>query len=246
MKVKHLYQIIFILILVISCKQDDDNKIDSVIDLEITDTNDVPVSSVLANGESLIVLMAIISNNADDEIQTIEFNKSSGEFLGTSGSAGVRPIDDNGIATITVKVPNKVERLFFDAKVVFNAKTYTKDASIEAYRAFPDTIIIEPSAVTVEQPASVVLDVYLKRTVGKVSEDTPAEFKAFQRTASGEEEVGRFTGLNNALTNEDGLISVTFHTDTGDINTDIPVTIKVNTLDDNANNVTSYVLIQVN
>ncbi|MDO7171435.1 hypothetical protein [Mariniflexile sp. AS56] len=243
---KYYTLILFMLLVIFSCNNDDDSFDGNIITLEIQNDDNESIASVLANGESLIVLKASISADANDNIQTIEFNKSSGDFLGIAGATASRPIDENGVATITLKVPNIVEPMFFNAKVSTNSTNYFAEASIETNRAFADNIIIEPSTVVVTQPSSVTLSTFLLRNNGLVSVGTPANFKAFQTVLDEEIEVGRFTGLNNAKTDQDGKMNITFHTDTGDINTTIPVTIRALTTNENNEVVSMNVNLTVN
>ncbi|WP_111308877.1 hypothetical protein [Confluentibacter sediminis] len=230
---RHNYLIIvYIFISFFSCNNDDDNYTGDIIILEVQDDSGQSTDSALANGETLIVLTAKISPNADNSIQNIEFNKSDGKFLGIAGATATRPINENGTASIIVKVPNKVERLFFNCKVSFNGKEYFSEAALETNRAYPDILIIEPSTINVSIPATIILNTFLSRSDGDVSEETAANFTAYQIINGVNVEVGRFTNLNNAYTNHEGLITVNFHTDTNDIDTSKPVVIKVTAFND--------------
>ncbi|WAC02452.1 hypothetical protein N7U66_01680 [Lacinutrix neustonica] len=242
---KYFY-LIFITLIVCSCHNDDDRFNDNVITLETQNESQESITSVLANGESLIVLRASISAEAEDNIQTIEFNKSAGDFLGIAGATASRPIDANGVATVTVRIPNRVDPLFFNAKVTAKSKTYIAESNIVTHRAYADNIIVEPSAVVITQASSVTLNTFLTRNEGVVSEGTSADFKAFRTILDQEVEVGRFTGLNNATTDQYGNMTVTFHTDTGDFDLSTPVFIKVSALDDLSNSITKTITIQVN
>ncbi len=229
---KKLFLIFVFLISVISCESDDDTiSLDEIIKLEILDIENNVITESIGDGETLVVLKATIPSNHSSEFNQVTFNKSDGEFLGIEGSQTSRPVDENGNAFIYVKVPNVVEQLFFSAQITANNINYTSEKNISLKRANPDYIIIEPNSVSIAIGNSVTINSYLLRNIGKVSEDTMAEFFAFQLVNGEETEVGRFTGLTNR-TDLDGKIIVTFHSDTGDIDTAQPVIIQVKSKND--------------
>ncbi len=213
-----------------------------IVSLELIDAVNNPINDPQrADGQSLITLKATVNFN-QDEFNNVTFEKSAGEFQSVSGDNAIQMTDENHTATIDLKLPNQVERLYLSAKVG-TSTLYFEEVELDLLRAFPDQIIIEPNTLSMQEDATNVIQVFLNRNFGQVSEDTPATFEAFQLINGTEVEVGRFTGLDGAQTNADGQITVDFKTDTDDFDFGLPVIIRVTSQNDDGDPVQSSISI---
>lgn len=204
-----------------------------IIYLEIQDQNGNPVSSeIKADGNTILTVKATVKFNGDT-IKSIKFLASDGKFLTLNGDSNIVTTNNN-VATIQYKVPKKAGEIYLRVEASDNANIY-QNSNVLLARAFADHIILEPSTLSIDSPDDLVtVNTLLKRDNGYVSIGTPAHYQAFQSNSNGNEIiVGRFTGLAEANTNENDQITVKFIPDTGNIDFEQPIMIKVTTRNDN-------------
>jgi hypothetical protein len=105
--------------------------------------------------------------------------------------------------------------------------------TISALRANPDKVLVEPSALIIQQGGSSInLDIFLKRDIGKVSIGNTVTVKSYQIDENGQPVVtGRFTGTNG-VSDADGKINMHFFADVGPIIKDKPIIIEITTSKD--------------
>jgi hypothetical protein len=134
--------------------------------------------------------------------------------------------DVNGISKENYIVPQNAGTVFFDAKTGIDER-YLKNSIITFKRANADELIIEPTKIVMDIISANTIKVFLKRNIGKVSIETEVDFFSYQIVGVDKVEVGRFTGLNEAKSNLDGMITVDFIADTKDFDKGLPIFIKV-------------------
>jgi len=217
-----------------------------VVTLAILDEQSNELNSpVLADGNTILTLAATVNFNQEKLNQVTFKNSGGGKFLGVNATEGIVNINEENVATLQYEVPNALERIFFLASVG-ESNTIFDDRPLDLERAYPDEIILEPSAVRIEVDKSITLNAFLLRDLGKVSIGTRADFDAFQLDDIGmKEEVGRFTGLSEPVTDSEGKISVIFFADSGNFDVTRPVFIRVSSQDDSGDIIISEISINV-
>ena len=199
-----------------------------IVTLEVLSENGEPLESpILADGTTKLRLRAKVNFNKD-EFNQVVFGKSKGTFQSVEGDNATRKINSQGFADLFLTVTNEVGKLLLSAEVGSSSK-YSDNAEINLQIAYPEELILEPSSTTAAPGSSVDLTVFASRSNGKVSANTPIRFKAIQIDDNEDEiHVGRFTGLSQAQTDNDGKVSgVKFFVDTNDINETKPIFIFV-------------------
>ncbi|BFM45276.1 hypothetical protein CFS9_39170 [Flavobacterium sp. CFS9] len=204
-----------------------------IIDLKILDHNGNPIGNeVKADGNTILTIKATVNYNSN-AIGSIKFITSGGSFLGINNANSTVAINDK-IATIQLKVPKTVGNIYIRGEAATNANIF-KNGTLQLTRAFADNIILEPNRLSIDSSDDLVsINTYLTRNIGYVSTGSTAQYKAFQLDSNNNQvEIGRFTGLASAYTDDNGQItSVKFVPDTGDINFTEPIIIKVTTRND--------------
>ncbi|KQX00775.1 hypothetical protein [Flavobacterium sp. Root420] len=204
-----------------------------IIKLEILDQNSTPISGeIKADATTILTLKATVDLNAD-AIGSIKFSASGGTFLGVNNESNTVVIK-NKVAIIQYKVSKSVGELYLQASASTKSNIFLNKTMLLS-RAFADHLILEPNTLSIDSADDQVqVKTYLTRDIGKVSTGTAVYYKAFQADANGIEfEVGRFTGLAEATTNDNGQItSVSFVSDTGDVDFNKSIIIRVSTKND--------------
>ena len=220
--------------------------VDDIVSLELLDASQNPINeSPRADGQTLITLKATVNFN-QEEFDQVTFEKSAGQFQSVSDDNPIRVTNETNTAMIDLRLPTIVDRLYLLAKVG-TSPSYFKEVDINLLRAYPDEIIIQPDKLSMTENDDNTIKIFLNRDFGMVSQGTPIfPPKSFQ-LANGEEiEVGRFTGLDGAQTNQNGEINIVFRTDTGDIDPNLPVIIRVSARNDDDNVIESMFSISIN
>jgi hypothetical protein len=219
--------------------------VNNLISFELFDSEGNALPDIIrADGNFLINLKATVHFN-QNEFNLVTFENSNGEFQNLSNENAQVNIDENNIASIDLKVPKVAERLYLKAKIGSNS-IYFKEENIDLSKAFPDNIFIEPEKILMQENDSNSLDIFLTRENGYVSQDVEAIPFAFQIINGQEQEVGRFTGLENSATDLEGKINVTFKTDTGNFDNTLPIHIRVSARNDNNETLLTEVMINLN
>ena len=217
-------------------------EIGEAITLEVLDSNnEVVEAEVLADGSTIIRLVATVPYNLS-EFNTVGFETSAGTFAGISDVS----VNDESKAIIDLKVPTEVQRIYLKARIN-NDPNYFDDKDIDLKRSNPDFIIIEPSVINMALQETNTIDIYLRKEIGKVSKGSSANIRSYQIADDNTQlEIGRFTGLAGALTDDEGKITVNFHTDTMDIAIDRPVYIEVSSMNDLEQAISEQIQININ
>lgn len=206
--------------------------IGNVLEFEILDNSFKHIPSNMKADGTTILSLKVRANHFVDNLGSIEFWVSDGEFIG-SGSSSIA-FNTNNEAIIKYKVPQSTGEIYFTAKSSENPNIQ-ENAGIKLERAYADHILLEPSSLFVTETDNTInIVTYLLRDEGLVSVGTRVEFQAFQIDSNNKEKtVGRFTGLTEAVTDEKGRISsVNFLADTGDIDFDETIFIMAYTPND--------------
>lgn len=217
-----------------------------VVTLRILDAQSNDLSSpVRADSNTILTLAATVNFNQDSFNQVTFKNSGGGSFLGVNASEAKINTNENNMAFIEYQVPNTVGRMFFEASVNGNDAIFNT-ANIDLLRSYPDSIVVEPAAINVTLNNNVSIEAFLLKKSGKVSEGTVPIFEAFQMTDSGDKiEVGRFTGVPEALTDSNGKVTVIFFADSPNIDETKPILILVTSRDDTDNTISDQIQLEL-
>lgn len=219
--------------------------VDQVIDLNFKTLQGEPLIEVpRADGTSIFQLEGTVLVDQDN-LNSITFNASKGVFQATDKGSESKNTNEDGIAIVNYIVPRTVGPVFHTAKTG-SSPQYVSESNLTFERANADEIILEPTTINMNVSSGNVMTVFLLRNQGKVSLETGVEYLAFQNINNEEVTVGRFTGLSTAFSNEDGKVTtVSFYGDTGDVNFQLPVTIRVTTITDAGDTISTAVNVTV-
>jgi archaellum component FlaG (FlaF/FlaG flagellin family) len=218
--------------------------VDNVIALNFLDLMNQPLSTIpRADGTSIIQLQGNVLIN-QNTLNTIKFNASGGIFQMINQTEVQKSTDTNGSAIVTYIVPQSIGPIFYSAKTIM--LEYVSEGTITYERAHADTIILEPTQITMNTMQGNPIIAYLIRNIGKVSIGTDVSFESFQLINGSEVIAGRFTGLASVTSNPQEQVSVVFYADTNDIELTIPVVIRATTTTDTGTQITTEVQITVN
>lgn len=219
--------------------------IDQVIQLSVHNLQGQSVvEPVRADGFTVLLLETEVMTNRT-VLNQVVFNASGGAFQSSNSLQVTKSINSQHKAIVSYKVPKNTGTLFFSSSVGVNAQ-YFDELNLTLARAHADAMTIEPALITMGTSQGNSLKAYLTRNIGYVSTGTTVTFQAVQSINGAEVNVGRFTGLATAATNENGEITVTFYADTNDITQDVPVIIRVKTLTDTGSEIIREINIEVN
>lgn len=203
---------------------------------------DGDTSRLKADGISVFKVKTLVSNSPE---KSITFSVTEGSILGM-GEQKSRTVvlDETGTAEITVKTDRNETTCLLSAQL--NSLTAVH-RTLNIRRAWADTMIIEPSLLSIDSVGgSVQVKAILLRPAGKVSLGTPVFFESFQLdNANNVRPAGRFSGLSNSASNDDGEVSVTFYADTGHLLTGKPIVIRIKTKKDNGSYTTSSISLNI-
>ena len=219
--------------------------VDEVIQLRFLNLSGEELTEIpRGDGVSVIQLEGSVLT-ALNQFTAIDFTSSNGVFQVTNQTTDQKNIDNEGKAVVNYIVPQKAGPIFFTAKTV-STPQYVADGNLVLDRANPDALFIEPASINMNTMDPNTINVFLTRNNGHVSEETPASFEAFQVIGGAEVEVGRFTLLANAVSDDQGKIMVNFYADTGDIDSSLPVVIRVRVINDSGDEITNQIELFVN
>jgi len=202
-----------------------------VIALNFKDTQDNDIINTLrADGISLIKLKGNILFNKK-EFTSIIFETTDGLFQSNNTKKETKNTDINGEATVNYIVPQTPGTVFYTAKADDDGK-YVNTKELIFQRAYADEMILEPNKILMDTINSNTINVYLKREIGKVSIGTDVSFEAYQTISGDKVNVGRFTGINDSKSDINEKVSINFVADTKNIDYDLPVFIKAESVND--------------
>ncbi|MFH6991854.1 hypothetical protein [Flavobacterium sp. FlaQc-48] len=121
------------LIMCFSCDDKDNATIshDEIINLTVLDKNNLQVSEIAGDGETLIKLQAKIPSKADPKYKKITFKASKGQFLSsTSNTTYEKAVDANGMAEVYLKLPLEHGPLFLSAEIGTDSDKYIAEKRI--------------------------------------------------------------------------------------------------------------------
>ncbi|MEH0156528.1 hypothetical protein V6R21_20435 [Limibacter armeniacum] len=204
-------------------------KIDQVISVELLSLDgSTIVSNIPADGETLVLVKSSLLVNTTT-LNQITLETTHGNFIGAPGEKTMTP-DADGVVSTQFKMPNTVDPITIKASTGSDP-IYISELTFQPIRSYPKYIFIEPEKLTMNLKESNAIKVFLRRDIGEVTQGLPVAFKAFQILNDANViSVGRFTGVQNSKSDAEGNVSVTFHADTGDINTASNIIILVETL----------------
>jgi len=179
----------------------------------------------IANGVDSTKIEITSSNAANKSIKIETSEGTINDGLTSQTKTFMTSLDKDGKKSIFLQLANKVTKYFVKVSLTETPDiTDTKDFTPK--RAAPDTIIIESNAATAALKTPISLEIFLRRSKGKVSEDTPITIEAYQRDNPTQlRKVGRFKGVSSLISDSNGKITLSFHTDTNDIDVNFPVII---------------------
>jgi hypothetical protein len=195
---------------------------EGILILEIGDETGI----YLADGESKVEINAIL-NSISNDFEYIIFESIGGTFNSAEPAKIELRLNSNKRVKTSVTISNRPGSLYVTGKLK-GFDSFSAEKVITIHRAFPDEIFIEPSSIALDSIGSTLIETYLKREIGSVSLNTKVEFSAFQLDSISKQEinVGRFTGLHNALSDDLGKVSVTFYSDQNIYSYNQPIFIK--------------------
>ncbi len=206
--------------------------ITEVISLKLLNDQGQEISTgIQADGYSSIFLEATINERLNSIEQVKFLNSGGGAFQGVFTEEVIKTLNDMNKAIIELVVPVNVNELFFKVHVK-DKETFFDEKKLQLDRAYADEIIIEPKNAVMNLNSENEISVFLKRNQGFVSVGTSVEFEAFQLINGIEKPVGRFLGLSEALSDENGKITTNFKTDTKNIDVAETIFIRVTALND--------------
>nr|WP_299213842.1 hypothetical protein [uncultured Allomuricauda sp.] len=220
--------------------------VDEVVTLAVLDSKEQTLNgSVRADGNTILTLSATVNFNQNNFNQVIFKNSGGGSFLGVNATEGRANIDENNTALMQYQVPNKVGRIFFEASIAANDFIFSKE-NLDLEPSYPDQMVLEPSTISIALGSNISIDAYLIKSIGKVSEGTRPDFKAFQLDDSNEEvPVGRFTGLPAAVTDGEGKVSVDFFADSLNMDITKPIYIRASSQDDMGDTISEQIQLEL-
>lgn len=220
---------------------------DNVIDFEVLDIEGNLINNpIRADNYTTVQLKAKVNYNVDS-FNVVSFTKNAGVFSnGTmvNDNNFTKNISQDSTAIIYLTVPKNVVPLYLQAKVGTNGNYYSEE-NINLIRAYPDQIVIEPESIDLVENTTYWVNVSLLREFGEVSNGTEVSFLAYQEIEGSIVEVGRFTGLANAVSNNGTISGVNFITDTGDFVLGQSVFIKVTSQNDEGQLVENIVQLNI-
>jgi hypothetical protein len=159
----------------------------------------------------------------------VKLTTSLGSFLNSTTPKEINiDLDQQGKGFALFKISNELA-----AHVITGSFTQGAVATIVVNPtvSYPESIYVESTklyADTSGQPT--VLNVFLRKGVGKVSVGRPVQLSAYQLINGAKVSVGRFTGLANAVADAEGNVpAVSFFADTKDVDLTQPISIEVTT-----------------
>ena len=212
-----------------------------VLTLTLLDATGEEVSnSIRADGATIVKLKAEVNHNRN-VFNQVTFTASSGNLLGNS----LVNTDEENIAYLDFMVSQTVEKVFFTAEVG-SSKKYFDNAELNPISSSPDFIIVEPTLVSMPLGSSNSIDIYLRKEEGLVSLNSGVSIRSYQILDDNSEmDVGRFIGLSSARSDENGLINVTYRTDTNDIDSSKPIFLEVSSENDDFEIISTTIQISI-
>ncbi|MEL6634489.1 MAG: hypothetical protein AAFQ83_23695 [Bacteroidota bacterium] len=182
---------------------------------------------------SEITLKVKIPSKAADDSRKITFEKSGGSFLSTDGDNPVVDVNEEGLATIGLQLPQDSGSLYLKATA---GTDFEAETTLVLGASYPDELLIEPQATTISktQNSAIVIRTKMIKATGKPSTGIPVSFTA---TQSDSLTIGRFVGLFDARSDAEGIVTATLQTIAGDVQSDDPVIIEACARNDNRDSV---------
>ena len=179
----------------------------------------------LADNQTLVTIQ--VSSDFITE-KTVKLTTNLGSFVASGSNQYPLPLDDNGNATTQLQVSNQTLPHIISA--AFNDGT-SAGITLHPQASKPDQIVAEPSSTKVDTAgAPTTIKVYLLKANAnaRVSVNTPVTYEAYQLIGANRKSVGRFTGLQTALSDATGAVpAVSFYADTKDFDGKEPVYIDI-------------------
>jgi len=168
-------------------------------------------------------------NSTFSQDKKVVFTSNLGTFLGSPDPKTINiTLDDQGKAVVPYRITNEITPNIILAKLTDGSfATIILNPAI----SYPDTILADLSATKVDTAGGFIqITSFLRKFNSnlKVSKNTQVYFTAYQVISSNKVTVGRFTGINSAVSDNEGNIpAVKFFADSGGINISLPVFIEI-------------------
>lgn len=122
--------ILILSIIFSSCVDDETVLNDEIIKLQILNSINEEIDSVIGDGTTLITLKAQIPSNASDDFKTITFKSTNGIFFGTNENMIQKRADIEGFAEVYLTLPLDSGSLFLTAEVGKDENLYKAEKVI--------------------------------------------------------------------------------------------------------------------
>jgi hypothetical protein len=115
------------------CDDKEEDKIsnDAIISLFVMDQNDLPLTEVAGDGQTLIKLRAVIPRNAADKFRKVTFRASKGQFVAsTNNTTYEKKVNADGIVEVFLKIPLDHGKLSLSAEIGADSQKYFSERDV--------------------------------------------------------------------------------------------------------------------
>lgn len=188
-------------------------------DFESQTTTNQPI---LADGTSTVALNLSLSTSVGAQMLSISQENPSCRTLSGSGEV---TLNDQEIKKVRYSLPQTPGVACVEV-TIDGSTEYTEVTTLEIDTAFADRLAIEATLFRQDSTATNTITVFPRRNTGKVSIGLPLTFAAYQMIGGQRVDVGRFLGINDAITKADEKNQVSFLLDNGAPDPAVPITIE--------------------
>lgn len=211
-----------------------------------SDVLDLSLPSATQRADSVSVINGVVRIKDTNQTSVI-LTTNNGLFLPERQNITTLQMDADHSKSFQLQVGDNVpiggSSILYSLKATSGNYSITNDLNVSP--AYPDTAYVFPQSYSIDKTAgSVNIKVRFLRSVGVVSDGIQIVFKAFQSTASGPVEVGRFNGIP-AFT-KDQVVSVAFLTDTRSPDPSLPIHLDISFKNDSGASKSQRIDLKVN
>jgi hypothetical protein len=181
-----------------------------------------------ADGFTLLTIMAETKFSTEKQV---ELTSNFGTFIQSSDpSRIVMQIDHLGKGSVIFKISNEIKQHVI---VATHKVAPSTSLVISPHPSWPEVLLLETNTLSVDTlGGSIQLMAFLRKSNAEimVSKNMLVQYMAYQIKNNFRTSVGRFTGINNAVSGVEGNVpTVSFYADAGNVDPKIPVFIEVST-----------------
>ncbi len=226
----------------VSCQKSEEVPKNEIINLQVSDT-----SNLRADNYRTLALTATLPDDIYDEYRSVIFTTTAGVFIENNQTAFTISITSDNTAVAHLIIGSEPGICIITATIGSSIKYYT-NCNLKFSRAFPDSIIGETDigSISLSGNSKVIVTANLFRKQGDVSKGTQVIFEAHQLINNNMIAVGRFSGIENSNSNDNGIASVVFYGDTGNIQSGKQIILTLKSQNDAGIPVISMVYLNVN